>query len=149
MFDALKAGTLDGLMVNIDSGYMLKVHEPAPYVLASKHLWLGHLYILAMNSKTWEGLATEDKAAIQRAAEAAYKTLGQVMDDSFDAMVRDMVNEGVKIRLLQQKEVDAFEAAVKYRDVQAGWVKKQEGKGVKDAGQTVEKVRAALTNVLN
>ena len=57
IYAALKARTLDGLMVNVDSGYMLKVHEAAPSVLVSKDLWLGHVYLLAMNKEVWGGLA--------------------------------------------------------------------------------------------
>ena len=148
IFNALKAKTLNGLMVNVDSGYMLKVHEAAPDVLASKGLWLGHVYLLVMNSNTWAALAQEDKDAIQRAAETAYKSLGSVMDSSFDAMVKDLENEGVKIRLLAGNEVDAFEAAAKYQDVQAAWVKAQEAKGVKDVGPTMEKVRTILKDAV-
>jgi TRAP-type C4-dicarboxylate transport system substrate-binding protein len=149
IFDALRARTLDGLMVNVDSGYMLKVQEPAPYVLASKDLWLGHVYLLAMNGKAWDELSQEDKDAIRRAAMTAYKGLGQVMDLSFDAMVKDLANEGVKIRLLENNEVEAFETAVRYQDVQAAWVKAQDAKGVKDAGPTMERVRAILKDAMN
>jgi TRAP-type C4-dicarboxylate transport system substrate-binding protein len=148
VFDALKARTLDGLMVNVYSGYMLNVHEPAPHVLASKDLWLGHLYVLAMNGDTWNGLGQEDRHAIQRAAETAYKTLGQVMDSSFDAMVTDLAKAGATIRVLQRNEVAAFEAAVRYQDVQAEWVKAQEAKGVKDAGAAMERVRSVLRDAL-
>jgi TRAP-type C4-dicarboxylate transport system substrate-binding protein len=148
VFTALKAKTLDGLMVNVDSGYMLKVHEAAPNVLASKDLWLGHVYLLVMNRKTWDGLAKEDREAIQRAAEIAYRTLGPVMDSSFDAMVGDIKKEGVKIRLLEDAEVAALKAATKYQDVQAAWVKQQEAKGIKDAGPTLEKVSAILNDAM-
>jgi TRAP-type C4-dicarboxylate transport system substrate-binding protein len=148
VFNALKAKTLDGLMVNVDSGYMLKVHEAAPNVLASKDLWLGHVYLLVMNRKTWDGLPKEDREAIQRAAEIAYKALGSVMDSSFDAMVSDIKKEGVKIRLLKDTEVAAFKTATKYQDVQAAWVKEQEGKGVKDVGPTLEKVSAILNDAM-
>ena len=53
VYKALQGGTLDGLMVNVDSGYDLKVHETAPHVLISKDLWLGHVYLLVMNKTTW------------------------------------------------------------------------------------------------
>ena len=148
IFNALQAKTLDGLIVNIDSGYMLNVHTAAPHVVASKDLWLGHVYLLVMNGNTWAALAQEDKDAIQRAAETAYKSLGSVMDSSFPAMVKDMEKEGVKIRLLTGTEVDAFEAATKYQDVQAAWVKAQEAKGVKDVGPTMEKVRTILKDAV-
>ena len=64
VFKAMRDRTLDGLMVNVDSGYMLKVHEVVPHVLLSKEMWLGHLYVLTMNRNTWDGLAKEDKEAI-------------------------------------------------------------------------------------
>ena len=142
VFKAMQARTLDGLMVNVDSGYMLKVHQVAPHVLLSKDLWLGHLYVLAMNRTTWDGLAKEDKEAIQRAAATAYQALGPVMDTSFAAMVADLRAAGVKTRLLERKEVDAWTAATRYPDVQAAWAKDQESKGVKDVAAVLKKVDA-------
>jgi len=148
VFKAMQARTLNGLMVNVDSGTMLKVHETAPNVLLSKDLWLGHVYVLAMNKDTWDGLASEDRQAIQRAAETAYKTLGSVMDSSFDAMVADMRKEGVKVRLLERKELDAWSTTTQYQDAQAAWVKDQEGKGNQEARAVMEKVRAMLGDAM-
>ena len=144
VFKAMRDKTLDGLMVNVDSGYMLKVHEVAPHILLSKGLWLGHLYVLAMNRDTWNGLAKEDKEAIQRAAQTAYKALGPVMDKSFDSMAGDLKQAGVKLRLLDQKELDAWNTATKYQDVQTAWVNEQENKGVKDAVLVLRLVDAIL-----
>jgi TRAP-type C4-dicarboxylate transport system substrate-binding protein len=142
VFKAMRDKTMDGLMVNVDSGYMLKVHEVAPHVLLSKDLWLGHLYVLAMNRATWNGLAPEDQQAIQRAAETAYKTLGQVMDRSFDAQVDDLKKAGVKLRLLDPKELAAWNTTTNYQAVQATWARDQENKGVKDAVQVLKQVDA-------
>ncbi len=147
VFKAMRDKTMDGLMVNVDSGYMLKVHEVAPHVVLSKDLWLGHLYVLAMNRATWNGLAPEDQLAIQRAAETAYKTLGQVMDRSFDAQVDDLKKAGVNLRLLDPKELAAWNTTSNYQAVQATWAKDQENKGVNDAVQVLKQldtlVRAA------
>lgn len=123
VFEALKNRTLDGLMVNVDSGYMLNVHKTAPNIVASKDLWLGHVYLLVMNRKTWQELAQEDKDAIGRAAETSYKALGPIMDASFDTMVKEIAREGASIRLLNAREVDGFETAAKYRAVQDTWAK--------------------------
>ena len=144
VFKAMRDRALDGLMVNVDSGYMLQVHEVAPHVLMSKDLWLGHLYVLAMNRNTWDGLAKQDKEAIQRAAQTAYKTLGSVMDRGFDDMVGDLKKAGVKLRLLDRNEVDAWNTATKYQNVQTAWVNEQESKGVKDAGLVLKKLDAIL-----
>ena len=144
VFKAMQARTLDGLMVNVDSGYMLKVHEVAPHVLLSKDLWLGHLYVLAMNGNTWDGLAQEDKEAIQRAAETAYKALGPVMETSFDVMVADLKKAGVKTRTLVRKEIDDWTTATKYADVQAAWAKDKESNGLAGAAAVLKKVDAIL-----
>lgn len=148
VYKALAARTLDGLMVNVDSGYMLKVHETAPNVLVSRNLWLGHLYLLTMNRNTWDGLAAEDKAAIQRAAETAYKTLGAVMDRSFAAMIDDLKNAGVSVRQLEAAEVEAWKTTTRAGEVQADWVRKQENKGVKDAGAVLQKVQAIMNEAM-
>lgn len=56
ILDDLMAGTLDGVMVDVDDGYLLNVQNAAPSVLTSKNLWLGHLYPIAMNKDVWNGL---------------------------------------------------------------------------------------------
>jgi TRAP-type C4-dicarboxylate transport system substrate-binding protein len=125
------------------------VHTIAPNVLVSKNLWLGHLYLLTMNRVTWEGLAEEDKLAIQRAAETAYKALGPLMDSSYDAMLDDLRSAGAQVRQLDSKEVAVWETTTKYRDVQDVWVKEQESKGVTNAGAVLKKVTAILSDAVH
>ncbi len=145
VFQAMRDKTLDGLMVNVDSAYTLKIPAVAPHVLLSRDLWLGHLYILAMNRHTWDGLAPEDQAAIGRAAETAYRQLGRVMDESFEAMVNDLKKTGAQVRLLSPEEVAAWKATTRYREVQAAWVKDQQSKGVPDAAPVLQKVTDLLS----
>ncbi|MCT4703819.1 TRAP transporter substrate-binding protein DctP [Enterobacteriaceae bacterium H20N1] len=145
IYKALEAGTLDGLMVNVDSGYQLKVHKTAPDILVSKDLWLGHVYLLVMNKQTWDGLAKEDREAISRAAEIAYQSLGAVMDKSMGSQIEELKKEGASVRVLKKDEVMKWQAATRYQEVQASWVKEQEAKGVKAAGATMDKV----THIMN
>ncbi len=140
VFKALQAGELDGLMVNVDSGYMLNVHTAAPNVLLSKDLWLGHVYFVAMNKDVWNRLAPEDKAAIQRAAEISYNSLGRVMDESFAEQVADLQKAGAKVRVLTHAELAQWQKNTKYQSVQAAWVREQEAKGVKNVASVMEKV---------
>lgn len=142
--EALKAKTLDGLMVNVDSGYMLKVHESAPHVLVSKELWLGHVYILAMNKDVWDSLAQEDKDAIGRAAQKSYETLGAVMEESFDTQLEDLKKAGATVQTLSAEEVAEFEAVTKYKEVQAAWAEEQKAAGVPDAADAMSKVSAIM-----
>ncbi len=139
---AMQAGKLDGLMVNVDSGFEIQAHQVAPQVLLSKELWLGHVYIVAMNRKVWNGLPQEDRDAIHRAAGTAYRSLGSAMEDGFNAMVEEMRQDGADIRLLSPDEVKRWAAVTRFREAQAAWAKEQEGKGVKDVARVMEKIAA-------
>ena len=67
---------------------------------------------------------------------------------SFDAQVEEMKKGGVKIRILKPRELEQWKAAIKYQEVQAAWVKEQEGKGMKDVGLVLEKVNAIMNDVM-
>ncbi|MGY4397373.1 TRAP-type C4-dicarboxylate transport system substrate-binding protein [Sphingomonas sp. UYAg733] len=144
IYDALKARALDGLMVNVDSGYMLKVHEAAPSVLVSKDMWLGHVYLVAMNKDVWGGLAQQDKDAIQRAGDTSYRTLGSVMDSSFDTQLDELRKAGASVRILNPAESRHWETVTKYREVQFAWAKDQETKGVADCRAALAKVTSIM-----
>lgn len=148
VYKALQARTMDGLMVNVDSGYDLKVHEHAPYALVSKDLWLGHLYPVVMNRDTWNALEPQDQQAIQRAAQTAYQSLGAVMDRSFDTQIAALRQGGATIRVLERKEVQAFQAATRYPQAQAAWASGQESKGLMDARAVLKQVSAILQETL-
>lgn len=142
--EALRNGALDGLVVNVDSGYMLKAHDMAPNVLVSKDLWLGHVYLVAMKKSVWEGLADEDKDAVRRAAERAYRTLGGVMDDSFNTQIKELRDAGAKVRVLSLEEAQTWQTMTKYRQVQEAWVAQQQAKGVENASSVLNKVTLVL-----
>lgn len=144
VYEAFANKTLDGLMVNIDGGYQLKVYEQAPYLLASKKLWLGHLYIVAMNKKTWDNLEQQDKEAFQRAAIKSYKKLGAIMDKSFKEQINKLKQAGTTYRLLTQSELTEFEQAIQYKTVQDKWLKEQEAKGFKNIRAIYQKMSIAL-----
>lgn len=145
---ALKARTLDGLMVNVDSGYMLKVHEAAPSVLVSKDLWLGHVYLLSMNKKVWAGLAQKDKDAIRRAASTSYRAMGPVMDKSFDAQLDELKKAGANVRTLNNDEVKRWVTTTRYRNIQITWAKHQERNGVAGVRRALTKTRTIMNDFI-
>ncbi|WP_230326481.1 TRAP transporter substrate-binding protein DctP [Citrobacter sp. Res13-Sevr-PEB04-36] len=148
-YNALKTGAIDGMMLNVDSGYDLKAYQFAPNVLLAKELWLGHLYILAMNKQTWDALSDEDRAAIQRAAETAYHALGSVMNNSFNIQIDDLRQAGATVRVMQPQEVTQWEDSTRYRAAQERWVKEQEERGVKNAGAVMAQVNAIMDETLS
>lgn len=148
IYEALKQKTLDGLMVNVDSGFMLKVHEAAPNVLVSKDLWLGHVYLLTIKKTVWDGLAAEDRDAIRRAAQASYQTLGQVMASSLDDQLDQLRQAGATVRILAPAEVSRWSEVTRYREVQAAWARDQMAKGVAEADPALEAVTAIMNDVM-
>ena len=132
VFDALNDGSIDGLIVNVDSGYDLNAHKAAPNILASKRLWLGHEYIIAMNKGVWDSLAEEDKRAIERAAESSYRVLGGIMDDAFTWQLETLRKDGATVRLLTDEEVAYWEEATDYRSIQAKWAEENNAVSVLD-----------------
>ncbi|MBT32673.1 MAG: ABC transporter substrate-binding protein [Thalassobius sp.] len=140
IYEALQENKLDGIMVNVDSGYNLKVYEHAPHLLVSQNLWLGHLYMVTINKETWQELSTEDQQAIHRAAIYAYKSLGKVMDKSFKSQMKALEKEGTSIRFLKAEELENIKTNSKYTEVQDNWVKEQAAQGNIQAAVVMEKV---------
>ncbi len=124
VYDALKKKELDGLMVNVDSGYDINAHEVAPYILTSKKLWLGHIYIIAMNKDIWSSLSKDDKAAIKNAADASYKSMGSFADKAFEWQIRELKKSNAKVRILTDKELLQWKQAVKFKGIQNQWIEK-------------------------
>ena len=121
VFDALKNKTLDGLMVNIDSGYDINAHKVAPNILTSQKFWLGHEYIVAMNKNAYDKLSEDDKRIIELAAENSYKKLGKIMDESFFKQIELLKSEGVDLKILSDYEVQSFVKSVDYEKIQDKW----------------------------
>ena len=144
IFQALQDKSLDGLMVNVDSGYTLNVHKVAPYVLVSKSLWLGHLYPLVMNQDTWNSLPQEDKDAIHRAAESSYRQLGVVMDHSFSEQIKALQDGGATVNIIKPEDLNNWVQKTRYKEIQADWVSEQEDKGVKGASSVLNKLTKLL-----
>lgn len=122
VFDALNDGTLDGLIVNIDSGYDIHAHKAAPNILTSQKLWLGHEYIIAVNKSAWEKLSDDDKKAIEKAAEVSYSKLGGIMDASFSHQLEILRADGANVRILNDDEINFWEQMTNYGAVQNKWV---------------------------
>lgn len=142
--DALRNGQLNGLFVNFDSGDDIKAWQAAKEVHVSQRVWMGHVYLLAMNKQRWERLSSDDKAAIQRAAARTEKTLGITLDGSLKAMTETMRQRGVHVSTLTEKELTLWQQTSRYQQVQADWLAKQKANGVANADVTLKAVTALL-----
>lgn len=142
--DALKTGTLNGLLVNLDSGDDIKAQQAAKYIQLSPQLWLGHVYLLVINKTRWDTLSAEDKAAIGRAAALTQRQIGPLLDTSLRNMAGSMRQSGASITWLSPAKLQTWRQASRYQEVQERWVAEQKKEGVVDAGRIMKQVSTAL-----
>ena len=144
--DSLRTGAIDGIMVNIDSGWDIGAHRTAPHLLVSQELWLGHIYLVAMNLDRWNALPAKDKRAIERAANKTYKTMGKTMDSSYEQLLQQLRSEGCTVRRLTHQEVSDFVTDVRQNEVQQQWVGQKESEGISQVRRVFEKLRSLVSN---
>lgn len=141
---AMKAGTLNGLLVNLDSGDDIKAQQAAKHILFSQRLWLGHVYLLAMNKQRWESLSKEDKAAIQRAGETTLAALGPMLDRSVNRMVENMRKEGAQVSLLTPDALRSWQQTSRYQQEQEKWLATLDKNSAGDAQRLLPLVASRL-----
>lgn len=147
--DMLADGTLNGLMVNIDSAFDIKANEHAPFALYSKNLWLGHIYPVVISLDRWNSLSKADQQAFERAAEKAYTQLGAVMDKSFEDILIKAKENNTTVRMLTPKEVADWGEISQYRQVQQKWAKSQKENNVAEAEKVLNQLDKILTEAMN
>ncbi len=142
--DALRTGQLNGLMVNLDSGYDIHAERAAPYINYSPALWLGHVYLLVINKDTLNALDERDRLALRHAAETTEKQLGAALDSALASLTARLKNEGAKLHLLNRDELAEWQKMTRYQEVQGKWVRQQESKGNTDAGRLMHDLSLLL-----
>ena len=142
--DSLRSGAIDGIMVNIDSGWDIGAHKAAPYLLVSQELWLGHIYLVTMNLARWNALPARDRRAFERAASMTYKAMGKTMDQSYNGLLQQLSNEGCTVRRLSHEEVADFVTNARQSEVQEQWVSQKEAEGVSHVRHVFEKLRSLV-----
>ncbi|MNY43584.1 Bacterial extracellular solute-binding protein, family 7 [compost metagenome] len=135
-------------MVNLDSGHDIHAERAAPHIQLSPSLWLGHVYLLVMNKTVWDGLDVKDRGAIKRAAAATQRRLGAAQDANLLEMVNQMKKDGASIHYLTNQELEAWQTATGYQQIQAEWVTQQEDKGITDAGLLMKGVSTIVNDVI-
>jgi len=144
----LRNGTLDGLMVNIDSGDDIQAEQIAPHILTAPDLWLGHVYLLVINKNVWEKLSKADQQALQRAATIAYQTAGKVLDAEYQSMVGKMQKSGASIKMLDDNALASWQDTTHFQQAQAEWVAEQEAKGVTNANAVLQGVTTIMNETI-
>ena len=144
VFEALNNNVIDGLIVNIDSGYDIGAHKVAKFIATSPKLWLGHVYPIVINRKIWNSLTEDDKSAFNRAAIKSYEKLGKYMELNLKKLIVTLKREGAKIRMLTDDEVKEWVKITQYEKIQDKWGIEQEKIGISNVQDTIKKLRKEM-----
>ena len=139
---SLQTGALDGSMANYDGVHMTKQDEAAPNVLVSRGLWWGTPFIVTVNNDVWEGLSEEDRQGILKAAEIASAKYADAYNGAIDQIFDAQVKAGMKVRYLEQSEVDKWVEICKSANAPEIWLKDLKDMKVQNAEAIVEKILA-------
>ena len=113
-------------------------------LLVAQELWLGHIYLVAMNLDRWNALPSKDKRAIERAASKTYKTMGKTMNQSYEQLLQQLSNEGCTARRLTHEEVSDFVVTARQGEVQEQWVSQKESESTSHVRRVFEKLRSLV-----
>ena len=144
VYSALQDDQLDGLMVNIDSGFDINAQKIAPYILTSKKLWLGHIYIIAFNKNVWDSLSKKEKKSIRKAAAESYKVMGSFADSAFDEQIEALKNDGADVRFLTDKEILDWKQATRFDEIQARWISEKDSQDRSIFEKILKKISSKL-----
>ncbi len=110
VFTALQQGTIDGQENPLNTIYLNKFYEVQGYVTRTGHIYGPHMFIV--NSKLYNSLSDEDKAAFDEAAGEAVKAnreLSRELDEDYAQKLRDA---GMAVTELSPEQKAVWQEAV-------------------------------------
>jgi tripartite ATP-independent transporter DctP family solute receptor len=105
---AIQQGAVDGQENPIDTIYVNKFYEVAPFVTLTQHVYSP--IPLAISERTWQKLSPADRTAVTKAAKEAADWSRHTVRANDDAQLKDMAAKGAKI---SRPDIAPWRAAVK------------------------------------
>ena len=133
---AIQQGTVEGQENPIDTIYVNKFYEVAPYITLTQHVYSP--IPLTISERTWQKLSPADREAITKAAKEAADWSRKTVRANDDSELKEMAGKGAKI---SRPDVTPWRAAVQPVFVQA---KAKYGADVDAFNAEAEAVRKAL-----
>ena len=92
---AIQQGTVDGQENPIDTIYVNKFYEVAPYITLTQHVYSP--IPLTVSERTWQKLSPADREAVTKAAREAADWSRKTVRANDDSQLKDMAGKGAKI----------------------------------------------------
>ncbi len=142
---ALQTGAIDGCYTNLDGAHLMKFDETAPNVLVSKSLWNGIPFMHLINRKTFDNMPEDAQQALLKASEIAEEKFTKVYEDTFDQVIQEEKDAGVKVTMMSDSDIDKWESPEKLKELQKQWVSEAKEAGLDNA----EEILAQVTDIYN
>ena len=141
LYVSLQTNSIQGVVTNLDSIHRAKLHEVAPNIMMTDKLWTPLAYFITINTKKWNKLSDELKAAFQQAAKNAEMRFSKKYDEWLDIISSDMQKTDCNITIASQNDYDLWlNSPAQQANVQA-WIKSVTDAGVSDAASVLEKMQ--------
>lgn len=92
---AIQQGTVNGQENPVDTIKSLRFYEVAPYITLTRHVYSP--LPLTVSEKTWQSFSVADKAAVLKAGEEAAAFSRELVKNSVDAQLDEMIAAGAKV----------------------------------------------------
>ena len=104
---AIQQGTVDGQENPIDTIYVNKFYEVAPYVTLTQHVYSP--IPLTISERTWQKLSAADREAVTKAAKEAATWSRNEVRGNDERQLKDMAGKGAKV---SRPDIEAWRTVV-------------------------------------
>jgi len=147
-FMALQTGTVDAVYTNLDSIRSSKLDEVAGNVFLMRQVWSGTKFIVSINNNTWNSLSKDLQGKIMTAMNSVRKRYGEAYDKKWDEAVKEEKKIGIVVNSLTDEEVVKWVSMPAMENLQKTWIKENEEKGVKNAAEIFEQIKASVREAI-
>ena len=106
VYNALQLNTLDGQENPVDVPYSNKVYEVQKYISFTNHM--ADAWVVGINSKVFDGLTDEQKAAIEKAGEEVQQWNVDMMAEQDQVALKTLTDNGMESNDLTEDAINAF-----------------------------------------
>jgi len=102
VYSAISSGVVDGAEAPFDGIYGAKLHEVAPHITVTDHVFSA--YLMAVNAKWWDGLPADIRTELQKIFDETAEWQWNYIDELQAESQKKLLAAGAKIHTIDPKE---------------------------------------------
>jgi len=140
-FLALQTGTVDAIYTDLGSIHEIKLDEVGRYIFPCKELWSGTQFFYTINLDTWNKLPKDIQGEMIDAMKATSIRQGELYNKTWDKTIKEEKEMGCIVNAITPEDVEKWVNMPIVEELQAKWVKENEDRGIKNAGEIIKKIK--------